>query len=75
MAGLRPGGRRPGRDAIHVPGTRLEALHAVSGTGTPVRSNAVVREIGRSMALLGVTGSSVGGGLSMVVVAIHALGR
>lgn len=65
----------PERGPMAMPGTRLEALHAAIGTGAPERSGALVREIGRSIALLAVTGLSVGGGLSMVVVAIHAVGR
>ncbi|MDQ3767461.1 MAG: hypothetical protein M3346_08965 [Actinomycetota bacterium] len=65
---------RPGRSLVEMHGTHLEALHAASGTDGPERSGALVREIARSLALLGFTGLSVGGGLSMVVVAIHALG-
>ena len=59
-----------------MPAARLESLDAASVDGTAVRSGAVVREMGRSLALLAVTGLSVGGGLSMVVVAFHhTLGR
>jgi len=75
MGDLRLRARRPERDPMARPGTRLEALHAAAGTGAPMWSSALVREMGRSIALLAFAGLSVGGGLSMVVVAVHALGR
>ncbi|MDQ3784694.1 MAG: hypothetical protein M3360_07450 [Actinomycetota bacterium] len=75
MGALRIRASRPERGPTAMPGTRLEAFHAASGTGAPERKGAMAREVGRSIALLAVTGLSVGGGLSMVVVAIHVLGR
>ena len=66
--------RLRGRAAEGRPGdmpTRLDA----SEPGATVHTGAVVREIGRSVALLALTGLSVGGTLSMVVVAFHALER
>ncbi len=75
MGDLRLRGRAPEGRPGDVP-ARLEAGHAVAAPGATVRrSGAVIRELGRSMALLAFAGLSVGGGLSLVVVAFHALGR
>ena len=74
MGDLRLRGRATEGKPDEMP-TRLKAGRALSATGATVRSGAVIREVGRSMALLAFAGLSVGGGLSMVVVAFHALGR
>lgn len=48
----------------------------VDHAARPVRSSAgLAREISQSLALLALTGSSVGGLLAMVNIATHALGR
>lgn len=67
--------RRAPQDRIVLPGTRAEALLAASGDRASSRTGPLVREIGQSIALLAVTGLSVGGALGVVVVAAHVLGR
>ena len=66
---------RAGGDESVLPGTRVEALRAASGDAASAANLPLAREIGQSIALLAVTGASVGGVLGAVVVAARVLGR
>lgn len=79
MGGLPRRRQRTGPGHPPMPGAHPHALGATgrgaTGRGAPGGRGALVREMGRSVALLALSGLSVGGGLSMVVAAFHALGR
>ncbi len=66
--------QRTGPGHPPMPGAHSRPLGG-TGRGAPGGRGALVREMGRSVALLALSGLSVGGGLSMVVAAFHALGR
>jgi hypothetical protein len=59
-----------GEDIMHAD-LRAARRHRLRGLGSP----SMAREIGQSLAVLALTGSSVGGFLGMLAVATRVLGR